>query len=367
MNPCNEETVITTAIRKLASDLRSMYLESEAAPKVLKANAPDASSSIFVDISLLIDYILGKSTVAAEGNFWSSLLKEMAASSDYMESVSNSFERSRSAYEQAKNVFEMHHHYGAWESALDESLQRTANFSSCIGKKFEKVQRRDALIIAGSLIDAKACIVSMNYVENALTLKARDVLCDVDATDKLSSILVFEDIEHLDIYASILAKPNFDQNENWRLVDDNTAAESKRAKFIVFVDQVSPAETKIAKDDESSDTEKISSSRARDLFYGKVKSRAMKFSHLQAYYNDVGNPLRLWDSEDLILSPEKFQTWKEEYVQLSDDMSDALGNEELISSQRAVVMFFGRKLLKNHLSHFFEVASKTYQGSGDID
>lgn len=355
MNSTNQATTAALmAIRKLATDLRSLnHLGRSLSENNSSATTWDFDCLRLIDVSSLVDAISGD----FNSSDWVTRLCEMQTSLERLELGQESLERSMLFYERAKSIFEMHHH-SAWEKELRISLQKTANFSSCLGRKVEQVKRQDALIWYDAPIASKFTLVSIHYIASGITLEPRDILCNEN--DKLSSVLVFNDPEDIDSCTwGNVAGVNL-RNGYWSIAnsraDQNLAIKNTDAKFIVFVREVRASETTSC--DEMDDFEEIPSTRARDLFYGKVKNRVVVPMGVHGRVVDLGS-LNTSSGEDLIAGREAFEAWGRRCVELRESTSDAFECGDMISPQRAAALFSGRKsLLRKQFLRFYELNSK---------
>jgi hypothetical protein len=229
------------------------------------------------------------------------------------------------------------------DNRLKTSLQKTVEFVDCIGRNFETVQRRDALVVQSAPSTAQHCyLISLHKIGKRIS--KRDIVA-CGPRDILASVKLFKDID--EIYRYTEGNQEFDQT---RVILDG----SSEAQYLLYETIVYSFISEDSSEDESEFCE-ISASRARDLFYGRKCSKRTAFTFPNFVSEQCGNVVKLWTNSNSALSfrtddielgiwerllMEKMETRaplpNEGEIELSE-------GDELISSSRAAALFSGRK------------------------
>lgn len=344
----NVNSAALLAIKKLASELRDTGygIRRAASSKHSEVDLMTVGSASLIDVSELVEACHSR----AARNDWDNeiavlriVLQRGLVSNRSKQQAFDIVDGSHSRKEAIRHLMRS----SAWEKAITESVRRTVRFSSCMELKPDNFQRRDAFILSGPSA-GKTQLISMFYLYNAAGVELPNARCTT--SDDFSSVFLFSAKEEILRDAAEDISWHYDQDANWsglNLSVFDERVDNSNAGYLVFLQELVIDESEASISD---DWEPISSTRTRDLFYGKSSPKTYSASFSLSLER-----LKAWSGENLVLSREELYSWPEG---LARGEIEKLDPGDTISSQRVASIFSGVSPTKPYLSLVFE---------GDLD
>ncbi len=242
--------------------------------------------------------------------------------------------------------------YYRFDEDIKNSLRRTAEFTDRLSQNFETVKRQDVILVDGSHGTGKSCLLSVNYLGHAMkNFRLNEQW--LNTGDITGSVMVFRDFDDVCRFTDRSSAAVCDHGvvtPGSYLGEDSFASDSE---YVLYVSEIKPSNGDLVGDHES---DQISASKARDLFYGRPKSKLTgTFRHDAIAWDSDPAPapktfegLSAWDGKHIALTRQQFDAWSRR-----QNESDIMDVGESVSASKASQLFTrGRKVSKPDLMRF---------------